>query len=159
MSRLTPYNDGYRTCESTYAELRIYSGDLPPSEVTQLLRLSPSEVHEKGQTRRSRLGRTHVLHLNGWFLSSEGHLASKDLRRHLDWLLGALGPSLDGLTELQSRSDVRVTVACIWRSAHGHGGPVLWPEQMRRLAELDLEVGFDVYFFGDEPSSAEQDVW
>jgi hypothetical protein len=43
-----------------------------------------------------------------------------------------------------------MTVQRIWWSATGQGGPTLWPEQMRLLAELNLECSFDVSFFGDE---------
>jgi hypothetical protein len=87
---------------------------------------------------------------NGWFLSSEDKVASKDVRRHLDWLLDLIWPARLPLADLQQTSGVKIDVNCVWWSASGHGGPTLWPEQMGRLAELGLECGFDVYFFGEE---------
>lgn len=43
-----------------------------------------------------------------------------------------------------------MTVSCVWWSALGHGGPVLWPEQMKALADLNRECSFDIYFADDE---------
>ncbi len=36
-------------------------------------------------------------------------------------------------------------IFCYWLSADGHGGPILSPAMMRRLGQLELEVGFDIY--------------
>ena len=36
-------------------------------------------------------------------------------------------------------------IFCYWLSASGQGGPTLSPDLMRRLAEAELEIGFDVY--------------
>lgn len=87
---------------------------------------------------------------NAWFLSSEQNVNSRDLRRHLDWLLARLAPAGEALRRLQQEQDVRMSVICIWWSAHGGGGPTLWPEQMKVMAELGLECGFEVAFFGNE---------
>jgi len=47
---------------------------------------------------------------------------------------------------LQNIPGVRMSVNCVWYSRSGHGGPTLWPEQMRVLADLNLECSFDIYF-------------
>lgn len=36
-------------------------------------------------------------------------------------------------------------IACYWVSRSGHGGPTIPPPQMRRLADLNIELGFDFY--------------
>ena len=41
-------------------------------------------------------------------------------------------------------------IDCVWRSLAGHGGPVLWPEQMKKMSRLNLECSFDIYFVNDE---------
>ena len=41
-------------------------------------------------------------------------------------------------------------ISCFWGSRCGHGGPTLSARQTRRLADLELELWFDVYFEGDE---------
>jgi len=91
-----------------------------------------------------------VVPLNAWFLSSEGKISSMDLRRHLDWLLDKLDPTADRLKDIQRQPGVQMAVGCVWWSARGQGGPTLWPEQMGRLANLNLECGFDIAFFGED---------
>lgn len=130
------YDDDYATCEETYATLRIYPGEVAPERVTERLGLDPSETQ-----RTTRAGRP----LNGWFLSTEGAVQSRDLRSHLDWLLDRLEGSGAALRELV-QAGAKVDVSCYWLSAGGHGGPTLTPRQMARLAELQLDCWFDVYF-------------
>jgi len=149
-SRRTPYDDDYGTCLDTYCDLRVYPGELSPHEITKRLGVEPTEVNVAGEARKGSQGRERILKINGWFLSSEGRVESKDLRRHLDWLLERLQPAARGLAELQSLSGVRMSINCVWWSRSGHGGPTLWPEQMRAMADLNLECTFDVYFEGED---------
>jgi hypothetical protein len=149
-ARRTPYDDNYATCERTCAKLLIYPGSTDPDKVTEELGIEPTQVNKKGATWRTGTGRIKTYPLNAWFLSSEAWVDSKDLRRHLDWLLDKLVDAQTGLRKLQSMPEMKMTVDCVWWSAHGHGGPTLWPEQMKVMAELGLECGFDVYFFGNE---------
>lgn len=149
-SRLTPTDDAYETCEKTRVVLRIYSGKLHPSQVTALLGLDPSRFVAAGGSRVNSLGRAPASKPNGWFLSSEEHVESKDTRRHLDWLIAKLRPSADALHDLQGKPDVRMSVNCTWWSRYGDGGPTLWPEQMRALADLNLECSFDFADYSDD---------
>lgn len=148
-SHFTPLNDREENCERTDASLRIYSEEMTPLQITELLGMSPTSSVTKGQriptmfSDQFRLGK-----LNGWFLSSEGVVESKDLRRHLDWLLDRLDRSAEELAKLQERQGVRMCVYCIWWSKYGGGGPSLWPEQMRQLAALNLECCFDFQHYG-----------
>jgi hypothetical protein len=146
----TPYDDDYGTCAETRATLRIYTGSLDPNIVTQRLGRSPTQLNEKGSVKVSKSGRQRIVPLNAWFLTSDGSVNSRDLRRHLDWLLEALAPAKGPLLELQGLSDVTMAVTCAWYSVDGHGGPALWPRQMARLVELNLECNFDLYFLSDE---------
>lgn len=148
-SRRTPYDDAYGTCAETRAELLIYPGDLLPAEITSRLRIEPSETSTAGEEKASKSGRKRTAKNSVWSLSSEGHVQSLDVRRHLDWLLARLAPQGEALVELQNIAGVRMSVNCAWYSRVGHGGPTLWPEQMKQLAELNLEVSFDIYFLPD----------
>ncbi len=151
-SRRTPINDEYPTCVEARAELLIYPGEIRPDDVTQRLGLTPTETNVAGNEVVNRLGRRRVVKKNGWFLSSEAAVKSLDVRRHLDWLLAQLGSRRDALLSFQETPGVRMSVNCAWYSRSGHGGPTLWPEQMRALAVLNLECSFDVYFLSDEDS-------
>jgi len=146
-ARLVPYDDMYQTCERTAAKLRVYGPTLECEQVTEYLHIQPSPSYAgRKKPDSSHPQARHV----AWMLSSEGHVESKDLRRHLDWLLLQIEPAADGLKQLQSMDDVVANVVCVWWSAAGDGGPTLWPEQMRRLAELDLECSFEFAFYGDD---------
>jgi hypothetical protein len=143
------YDDQYPTCDRTDVELRIYPGDRDPDWVTAVLGIRATSVNRKGERHTSAIGRVRTTPKNGWFLSSAGKVASKDARRHLDWLLDALEPAQEQLRSLVEDDGIRVSVICVWWSASGHGGPILSPAQMSRLADLDLELGFDIYFLPD----------
>ncbi len=146
-----PYNDEYQSCERTCAKLRIYGGELTPHEITEILGIMPTSCITRGESSvPNSLGRSVTHRLNGWFLSSEEHVKSLDLRRHLDWLINSISPHSNQLKILQDYPGVAVDVTCIWWSKSGHGGPTLWPLQMQPLAELNLECRFEISFYGDE---------
>jgi hypothetical protein len=147
---MIPIDDTYETCVRAVAMLRVYRVD--PDEVTCRLGLTPTYSGRKGEVKMNDSGRTRTMPQDVWLLSSEGAVQSKDIRRHLDWLLAKLLPVKDALLELQGVPGVAMNVECIWWST-GDGGPVLWPEQMRGLSELNLECGFELSFWDEESGS------
>ena len=147
---ITEYNDDYPSCKRTDVLLRVYPGERSPDWVTSLLGVEPSAVNRKGEQRTNSIGRTRTIPKNAWFLSSEGKVNSRDARRHLDWLLEQLEGAEAGLSQLIVENGVSVDISCVWWSAAGHGGPTLSPSQMSRLGKLGIELGFDIYFFGDD---------
>ena len=149
-SRFTPLDDEYATCERTTATLRIACGDMHPQQVTALLNVEPTHQTVRGEPMQfSSRAKSHVPRLNMWLLDSEGVILSKDLRRHLDWIIGKVRLHRDALFSLQQMPDVKMDVSCVWWSLHGDGGPTLWPEQMLGLAELNLEMSIAVASYGD----------
>ena len=84
---------------------------------------------------------------DAWFLSSKLSVDSKNVRRHLDWVLDQLGGRRVALRDLAERG-AKLDVNCYWVSASGHGGPMLSPPQLTKLADLEIELQFDVYFAG-----------
>jgi hypothetical protein len=145
------YDDEYASCARTYVTLRIY--DLDPHSVSRKLQIEPTRILIKGERREPGSGRSsRPARVNGWFLTSEGAVRSRDVRRHLDWLLDQLAPHTQALINLQTAS-CRMDVSCFWSSAWGHGGPTLSPSIMRRLAALELETWFDVYVDTEDESS------
>ncbi len=146
-------DDAFAACARTHATLRVVSGDVDPDEVTRALGVEPDAAQRRGDP-ADRRGLRRVL-LNTWSLSSQGKVESRDLRRHLDWLLERLGPDAGpALARLRAAAGT-ADVTCYWLSATGSGGPLLGPAQTRRLADLGLDVWFDVYFGGSsEPAAA-----
>jgi hypothetical protein len=131
----------YPTCERTYATLRVYPDLLDPADVTARLGIEPSDWQRRGEARKpgSRPAKLH-----GWFLTSDGAVESRDVRRHLDWLLARISPKTDAILALQT-GGCSMDVSCFWVSRSGHGGPSVRPAQMREFARLNLELWFDVY--------------
>jgi hypothetical protein len=122
-----------------------------PEEVTALLKVEPTHLTVLGRpVQFNSRGKSHIARLNMWLLDSEGIVSSKDLRRHLDWIISKVRPNCDALFSLQQLLDVKMDVSCVWWSLHGDGGPTLWPEQMLGLAELNLEVSIGFAYYGDE---------
>ncbi len=150
ISRKTQINDSYPTCEFVYAKLQIYTGSFDPKYVSNLLDITPSRTITKGEKNINSLGRVRTANLNAWFLSSEGQVSSKGLRRHLDWLLDKIALVSVQLTELQQEPGITMRINCTWWSAHGEGGPTLWPEQMKQMADLNLECALDITFYGPD---------
>lgn len=132
----TEYDDSYHTCAETYAELRIYTGELAPQGVVEALKIKPTMLLVAGE---------NGARVNGWFLSTRGQVTSRDVRRHVDWLLEQLLPQEAALHRLQVEPHYWMDVFCYWRSTQRHGGPMLNPKQMQVLAELKLAIGFDCF--------------
>ena len=130
------YIDDYVTCYETYSELRVYTGELNPNLVTKFLDLSPSLIIIKDQINKN--------HINGWFLSSENQVNSKDSRRHIDWVLNKIYSRKNLILELQEKG-FRIYIGCYWSSEQGTGGPILSPKQMNKLFELNLDLSFEFY--------------
>jgi hypothetical protein len=132
----------------------LFKEDLNPDDVSRLLGLEPSRVQRKGEQQYPKNPESPLrFRSGGWHLSTKGHVESRDLRRHLDWLLERLEPKRDILLRL-SREGCAMDLFCFWCSARGQGGPELDAVRMGRLSALGLTIRFDIYFSGsaDEPS-------
>jgi hypothetical protein len=138
------YNHKYSSCSRTYSTLRIYTNESPPDIATKILKIKPSSI-SRPET-KGPAGRRYV---NGWFLTTQGKLKSRDSRRHIDWILDKIEPASKKILEMQ-KNGISIDICCFWGSATGNGGPTISPEQMARLAKLNLEVWWDVYFEGSE---------
>lgn len=139
------YDDAYPTCIRTCCTLRIFSENLDPNDISLSLGMEPTmffrkgDLHNLGKLRRS---------TNGWFLTTEGRIGSRDSRRHLDLILDKLEPKREAVKELQAKG-CDVDIICFYDST-GQGGPWLMPYQMRIMGALEIEIWYDVYFGGTE---------
>ncbi len=140
------YIDDYGTCDTTHVDLRIYSDILTSHEISCRLGIEPDKKRDKGSVRKSVLGNVFVADKTTWIFSTEKKVNSRDMRRHMDYLLQALADSKDAIRQLQKEPGICIDVWCVWWSAHGHGGPTLSWDEMRELSELQLDFCLDVYF-------------
>jgi hypothetical protein len=146
-SRFTPIDNEYATCELTEVTLAVYNID--PDLITNKLGLKPTRFIKKGISNIMPSGVERIGRINSWLFSSENEVKSKDLRQHLDWILDMIEPVSKQLFELQRLPDIRIALQCIWWSKYGEGGPTLWPEQMNRMAKLNLECTFSFAWYGN----------
>lgn len=148
MSDETSYDDTYGTCKYTSVLLHISHPSLQPDNISQQLHLQPSWAWQKGEPReiKGRPARTGM-----WVLSSETAVQSRDVRRHIDWLIAQLQGRKRVLQNL-TKAGYDVSVFCHWVQLGGTGGPTLSPMNMRGLAALDLELGFEFWSEDDDES-------
>jgi len=123
------------------------SDDFDIGEVTSLVKASPTSTQKKGDLRSEEKQQSYKK--TGWWISSKGLVSSKDSRDHLDFILSKLDGADEGFKVLHSRGFL-MDLCVRWDSLSGHGGPTLSPVQMARLAELEIEVWFEIYFHGDD---------
>jgi hypothetical protein len=147
--KMTPYDDEYPTCKRTFATLRIYSDAVSTPEITARLQLEPTDCFNKGDATGSR-GLTRKF--NGWFLSSESIVSSRDTRRHLDWLISKIGDKATEIARLHA-DRVDIDISCFW-VYKGQGGPLISPPQMAALSALNIEVWWDVYYDHDSADAS-----
>jgi hypothetical protein len=124
----------------TFATFRIWGPHLDVDAATQRLGIAPSEFHRIGAAR----GRTGVWRHSYWGLCSEAHLRSTDLSLHLAWLLDRIAPVQPQIAQLIAAGN-QADLFCFWESLTGYGGPVFPPPLLRRLADLQLPLGLDLY--------------
>jgi len=128
------------TCETTYVTLVLLSEGPDPSTVSGALHVEPTDQWRRGDQRHGVPARR-----NGWLLSSQDAVESRDVRGHMTWVLDQVPDDPTAFDEFR-RGGWTTTVSCYWLSASGHGGPMLDPAQTRKLAALELPILFDVYF-------------
>lgn len=122
------YNDDYPTCAKTYATLRIYSERL---NIPQKLNLTPTQTSTNDD-------------LNVYLFSTEKVVESKDIRRHIDYLIEKFKSKTEILNKIQSEGS-RIDISCYWLSENGNGGPTLSPSQLKELGKLNVLIWFDIY--------------
>lgn len=143
------YDDNYSTCKETDVTLRIFTDDMTPEDITKALGVKPSFVQVKGERRNKDRPESIINKTNGWFLSSEDEIISKDNRRHLAWLLEKIKDCHSEISELINKG-VDIDIFCPWESEGNQGGPTMDPQQMKILGELNIELGFEFWYSEDK---------
>jgi len=131
--------------------LRITGESVDPEEISRLLQLKPSESHRRGDPHWGKGGRYADFPSGLWALQSPlGQ--DQPLVEHIQILRSKLGDREPILAELRSRGyrlDLFVGVFEI-----GDGDEVSLPtSELRVLADLHLDVCFDLYTWNDPDRS------
>lgn len=146
------YDDDYATCAETYATLRILSHTVPAELIAQAMQVAPTRSFAKGD--HFGVDGGNIRQQTGWFWSTHEMSTSRDTRRHLDLVIQMLETKTKVILDLQAMG-CKIDIVNYWVSKDGEGGPLIEPYQMRRLAELDLPVWWDVYVDGSHLSQGE----
>ena len=137
------------SCLETYATLRIFSDDVHPERITELLGISPTETIPRDPSGKYRVRREKHL----WRLQSRGAVASRDNLEHIGWILGRIAGKRAALDELRSIG-CEIDVVNYFVSS-GQGGPELDTPTIDALSQLGLSIWWDVYF-GEESEYSDE---
>lgn len=134
-------------CEQTYASFLFNGGAaLDTAEITKRIGIEPHFVAERGE--RCVVSSRIIVEPSGtWGISTREMLESTSVERHLLALIEILEPIREELFTLRVEMELEIDFSCFWASAHGHGGPVISPGTLRRIADLGATLGFDFYDF------------
>ena len=141
-SRFTPLDKDYPSCDDVYVDFFVYCDfetvrDYFSSDFT------PTDQVTAGKPRVNKTGKIRIPKLSHWTISSDRIIDSKDARDHIDYVLDIIYPQKEHILKLQE--NFTMGMKCVWFAKGVSGGPAVWPEQMSRLSELNLELGFSFY--------------
>ena len=118
----------YPTCHTTFARFRVI--DDYACITTDILGI-PSEIPftDKGI----------------WVgLSSKEAVDSQDSEKHILWILNQLKSKRAQLAQIIA-AGCSVDISVFWKSAHGHGGPMVSPKTSELLGDMGIMLWFDFY--------------
>ena len=136
--------------------LRISSSKLNPPEVTDALRLTPTQVRIAGQPRP---GGKSVWDESMWEYEvfPSGQAAWSSLEEGLTTLLDTLHSIRKPLERYlrDSLRDFHVSLWCGHFSSSFDGGPTFSPTLLKQLGDFGVELWLDSYFDGIRPSRSQ----
>ena len=137
-SRITSMDINYPSCDDVYSEFIMYC-DFDKTN----LNLKPDKKYKLGDVFIGKNGKEITFPKSLWSITSNKKINSKDARDHLDYIIDFIYPEKDKILYLQRYYQMHIK--CVWFAAGISGGPVLWPEQMSSISELNLELSFSFY--------------
>jgi hypothetical protein len=122
---------------NNHAHLEIRHKEYDPSDITKIVGIDPSQVHQK---------RADVdWDDNCWYLSSDEVVDSLDIQKHLRWLLEKIG-DVQATFLLLRQHGCKMEVRCtIYTAPRTEMFFVFEPDVMKRLYELDLLLICDIF--------------
>ena len=130
-------------CRETYAIFILLGELLNHNEITERLKIKPSFIKKKEDTlliESTRLiGQEEI-----WALSSKGEMSTTAIEQHLRFLLDQLEPVSREILEIVSQQSLISYFHCYWLPGGFLGGPVLTPQTIERIGNLNayLDFGF-----------------
>jgi hypothetical protein len=130
-------------CTETNSTLRIFSEDVDPSKIGEILGVEathtiPRDLNSKSRPRRE----NHY-----WSWDSRGQVESTDNSEHITAIIKLLEGRSIALEELRGMGCQ--TDICNYWVGNGQGGPSLDVEMLGALHKLGLPIWWDTYFDHD----------
>ena len=123
------------------ATLRVFSERLTAAELRARLG-EPSSGWDKGDPVSKRS--PGAFRRNASWLLESGLDRTRSLSEHIEVLLDAVDARREGFDAI--RPDCEIDVFCgLWSGEATRGGPILWPDLLARLVELELPLSLDHY--------------
>jgi hypothetical protein len=134
---------------TTHAKMRIFiENDMSPDDISGMLRLQPTDKKVKGDIVCRPSGRKVItVPTSYWLLSTRCLLKHSNMETHLEWLLNRLMPAKEQILALQKVPGISMWVRCILDSEERN--TKFTADQMKKLAELNMENSFVLYFDED----------
>jgi len=64
---------------------------------------------------------------------------------HMEWMLEKIVPKKHEINQLRNEG-CRIALGCFWNSVNSTlAGPILTEQQIMKLAQLELGIGFSIY--------------
>lgn len=126
--------------DESCVSIRFFGDDLDPEEITRKLGAEPTSVCRKGDIRRGKRS-DYVERTGKWLIGTES--SAEPLEVQLNRLLDRLTSDLDIWKELVSKFDA--DIFCGIYLSEWNRGFCLPPLLSRRIADRQLQIGFDIY--------------
>jgi hypothetical protein len=127
--------------DSASVSLRIFGEDVDPVEISMLLGCEPTEAARTGETLTRPNGRTRMVSMGFWSLSSDRQ--ATDLADQIESLLAKLTNDAAVWQSLTERFDVDLFCGLFLETTNR--GVSLPAHLMTALGERGLRIGFDIY--------------
>lgn len=125
--------------------LRVFGDDLLPDEITKLLGSNPTFAHKKGDVILN-AGQQRIATTGSWLLTRK-RVANGDLEQEIKAILDLLTDDHQVWAELTSRFQVDLFCGVFFEAENSNGGFSLSPDVTKALAERNLRISFDLYWF------------
>jgi hypothetical protein len=136
-------------CRATYAVFQLHGNDVDPNALTRVLGISPSYGCTKAAVSPFE-GFPASDPTGVWAVSSEGKLFSTNLERHLLFLMDVLEPVRAKILQTVEAHRATARFFCPWWTVSGQGGPVLSPQILARISDLQASLRIDYHGLPDE---------
>jgi Domain of unknown function (DUF4279) len=134
----------------TFASLRFMGDRLEPARITAVLGIAPTTAYRKGEIFKRGRGHDACGRTGVWVLSSDGHVADRNLDTHLRYLLAILYPGgsddkLRELCDLMREEELTADVMCFWYGKSGAQVPAIAKDLSTAFARLPAEIATDFH--------------